>query len=140
MKKLVYGIVFLLLLACFQSIKVEDLPKLNGYWQIDKVTFPDKSSKAYEMSATLDYIELDGTRGFRKKVQPALDGTFDTSDDAISFEIMRLDQELFLLYSSTTESWEEQLLHVDNDSFSVRNEAGIVYQYKRYDPSKIEDE
>ena len=140
MKKYLSGILLFLLIACFESIDVDDLPKLNGYWQIDKVVFPDKSVKTYEVSTTLDFIQFEATTGYRKKVQPTLDGTFDTSDDAISFEVMRLDTGLFFLYSNTTESWEEELIHIDDDSFSVRNESGITYHYKRYQPMKIDDE
>ena len=140
MKKFFFGILFLFFIACFESIDVEDLPKLNGYWQIEKVIFPDNSSKTYEVSTTLDFIQFEETNGYRKKVQPALDGTFDTSDDAVSFDVMRLDRGIFLLYSNAAESWEEELLHIDDNSFSVRNEAGIVYQYKRYEPTKLGDE
>ena len=140
MKKPLYGILLFFLIACFESIDVADLPKLNGYWQIDKVVFPDGAIKAYEMSTTVDFIQMEGTSGFRKKVQPGLDGTFDTSDDAISFEIMRLDSKLFLLYSNASESWEEQLLDIEDDAFSVRNEAGIVYHYKRYKPTNSGNE
>ena len=140
MKKYLFGILFLFLIACFESIDVEDLPKLNGYWQIEKVIFPDKSSKTYEVSTTLDFIQFEETNGYRKKVQPALDGTFDTSDDAVSFDVMRLDRGIFLLYSNAAESWEEELLHIDDNSFSVKNEAGIVYHYKRYEPTKLGDE
>jgi len=139
MKNLSY-ILCLLLLACAESIALEDVQHLNGYWQIDKVVFPDSSSKTYELSATLDFIQLQERKGYRKKVQPALDGTFDTSDDAISFEVMQRDDNIFLLYSNATDSWEEVLLKLDPNTFSVRNQAGIIYEYKRYRPLTSDNE
>jgi hypothetical protein len=132
--KYLTGILFIVLVACTEAIKLEDVQLLNGYWQIDTVTFPDDSKKTYELSASLDFIQLDNGKGYRKKVQPALDGTFDTSDDAISFEILLRDDGIFLLYSNTSDKWEELLLQVDLNSFTVRNEAGIEYLYKRFEP------
>jgi len=99
----------------------------------DTVTFPDNSKKTYEISATVDFFQLEGSKGYRKKVQPSMDGTFDTSDDAISFEVRQADRGILLLYSNTTDSWEEQLLEIDANTFTVRNEAGIEYAYKRYE-------
>ena len=134
MKCFRYPIFLLLMMACTESVKMEDVQHLNGYWQIDTVTFPDNSKKTYELSASLDFIQLENGKGYRKKVQPALDGTFDTSDDAISFEVMLRDDGIFLLYSNTSDSWEELIIQVDINSFSVRNEAGIEYLYKRFEP------
>lgn len=138
--KYVCSILILLLSACAQTIQVEELHHLNGYWQIEQVTFPDKSAKTYELSSTLDFIQLEEGKGFRKKVQPALDGTFDTSDDAITFEVVPRNDDVYLIYSNAVESWEELLLSVDSVRFSVRNEAGIIYEYRRYEPVMMEDE
>lgn len=135
-----YGILILVLTACAQTVQMEELHHLNGYWQIEKVTFPDKTAKTYELSSTLDFIKLEEGKGFRKKVQPVLDGTFDTSDDAISLEVMPRNDDVYLIYSNASEVWEELLLQVDSLSFTVRNEAGIVYKYRRYEPVMVDDE
>lgn len=138
--KHVVSILFLFLIACAETITLEDVENLNGYWQIRTVTFPDNSQKTYEMSATLDFFQLESNKGYRKKVQPAADGTFDTSDDAISFEVVQREEGVFFVYSNTLDSWEEQLLHIDTNAFAVRNKAGIEYEYKRYQPLMPENE
>ena len=61
--------------GCKQSISPDDLMLLNGYWEIQKVEFPDGQVKDYSFSSNIDYIEFENTRGFRKKVKPQLDGT-----------------------------------------------------------------
>lgn len=138
--KNLYAILSFILISCADSVNIEDVQYLNGYWQIDKVIFPDKSSKTYELSATLDFFQMDDLKGYRKKVQPSLDGTFDTSDDAISFEVRQVNGGIFLLYSNATDSWEEALLQIDTSTFRVRNEAGIVYAYKRYESMTSKNE
>lgn len=133
-------IILLFLFACAQPVRMEDVHYLNGYWQIEKVVFPDKSAKTYGLSSTLDFIKLEDGKGFRKKVQPALDGTFDTSDDAIAFEVILRNDDVYLIYANALESWEEVLLHIDSDRFSVKNEAGIIYEYRRYATVTVDDE
>lgn len=131
---------FLLFLACARPVKIEDTRHLNGYWKINKVTFPDNSTRDYELSSTLDYIEIEEGKGFRKKVQPSLDGTFDTSDDAIPFQVIDRHEDIYLVYSNSSGSWQELLLHVAQDAFAVRNEEGIIYEYARYKPITLQDE
>ena len=41
---------------------MDDLKNLNGYWEIEKVTFPNGETKDYSVSTTIDYIELKGDR------------------------------------------------------------------------------
>ena len=84
----IYIIVALIGLAgCQNKISKLDLPHLNGYWEIERVTFPDGSKKEYAVSTSIDYIEVKNFKGFRKKVQPNFNGTYVTSNDAEMFTI-----------------------------------------------------
>ena len=130
----------LLFCACGRNVFIEDAKHLNGYWQIGKVTLPDKTSKTYELSSAVDYIEIENGKGFRKKVQPSIDGTFNTSDDAIPFQVIDRDENVYLVYSNGTDSWEERLLSAGPDAFTVRNQEGITYEYNRYKPISLQDE
>ncbi|HUH45768.1 MAG TPA: lipocalin family protein, partial [Arenibacter sp.] len=80
--------VVLTLTACKGKVTQDHIPHLNGYWEIEKVTFPDGSEKKYTISTSIDYIEIQDQKGFRKKVQPNLSGTYDTSDDAEPFSLI----------------------------------------------------
>ncbi len=124
--------------GCSNSISKEDLTQLNGYWEIEQVVFPDGNTKAYKVSTTVDYIQLEGVEGFRKKVSPKFDGTYETSDDAESFSITEKDGSFILNYKTELSEWSEKLEDLDADTFSVVNEEGLQYDYKRFEPISIE--
>jgi hypothetical protein len=51
MKKIVeFLIVSFLFASCQQEIKSEDISKINGYWEIEKVVFEDGKDKDYKLS------------------------------------------------------------------------------------------
>ena len=91
MRNLISLLLFLSFLACSEKISVSDLNYINGYWEIEKVKFPDGESKEYVVNLTIDYFEYNNMKGFRKKVQPTFDGTYNTSSDAESFQINEKD-------------------------------------------------
>ena len=140
MKRLVYGLFLILLVACVNRAHIDDIHWLNGYWQIQKVVFPDNTEKAYDLGSTIDYISLEYGKGYRKKVQPSLDGTYNTSDDAIRFEVQQRHDDLYLVFSNGADSWEELLLDLDSTSFAVRNHEDIVYEYQRFSPLTLDNE
>ncbi len=129
----------LFLAGCANSISTDSLPLLNGYWEIEKVVFPDGNSKEYKASTTVDFIALKNQEGYRKKVQPKFDGTFDTSNDAEPFLITDNDGRFYFQYKNDLSEWKELLVEISDDSFAVVNEDGIRYEYKRFVPLTIEN-
>ncbi|MBT8187303.1 MAG: hypothetical protein HKP38_04055 [Croceitalea sp.] len=128
---------FLILIGCQKNIDAAALPYLTGYWEIKMVEFTDGSKKEYTVNPSVDYIELQGMKGYRKKVQPKFDGSFDTSDDAELFEIIKKDENFVMVYKNAWSSWEEKLILLKPNTFVVKNEEGIKYSYKRYEPINI---
>jgi len=124
--------------GCSSGVSKEDLTQLNGYWEIGQVVFPDGSTKEYKLSTTIDYIQLEGLKGFRKKVSPKFDGTYQTSDDAETFTILETDGSFTINYKTELSEWSEKLEALDTDTFSVVNEEGLRYDYKRFEPIAIE--
>ncbi len=137
-KSLFFGLIFLLV-GCSDKVSKQSIPQLNGYWEIKKVIFPDGNSKDYKVSTTIDFIQLEGMKGFRKKVQPQFDGTYDTSDDAELFVIKELDDVFQILYKTEFSEWSETLVNLHPNTFSVINEDGIRYNYQRYEPLKVDE-
>ncbi|MDV7395787.1 hypothetical protein RZS08_30635, partial [Arthrospira platensis SPKY1] len=121
-------------------ISEKDLMHLNGYWEIQEVILADGTTKTYDISTTVDYIELDvkTLKGFRKKVQPNLTGTYQTSDHAEFFELINKDNSWVLVYKTAFETWEETLYKLDETSFSVKNADQITYVYKRFEAFELE--
>ncbi|MFK8297632.1 hypothetical protein ACI76O_06880 [Capnocytophaga cynodegmi] len=131
MKKLLVSLIFIILVSCNQKIKESDLQHLNGYWEIEKVVMPDKSTKEYKVNTTYDYIEIKNSEGFRKKVYPQLTGNFQTSDDSEIFKITKEDNVFKMNYENGENQWTEVLELVNETSFVVKNEANITYHYKK---------
>ncbi|TAI49316.1 hypothetical protein [Flagellimonas allohymeniacidonis] len=131
---------FLILLLCCctgRGVTSDELNHLNGYWEIEEVTFPDGSNKEYGASPAVDFIHLENEKGFRKKVYPKIDGSFNTSNSAESFELADTDDGFVFLYSTETADWQERLLQIDSVSFTVMNEEGLKYSYRRFQPIEI---
>ncbi|MFK8267886.1 lipocalin family protein [Capnocytophaga cynodegmi] len=131
MKKLLVSLIFIILVSCNQQIKESDLQHLNGYWEIEKVVMPDKSTKEYKVNTTYDYIEIKNSEGFRKKVYPQLSGNFQTNDDSEVFKITKEDNVFKMNYENGENQWTEILELVNETSFVVKNEANITYHYKK---------
>jgi len=124
----------LLLTGCKGHISREALKNLNGYWEISRVEAADGKEKTYSLNPTIDYIQLQGDHGFRKKVQPRSDGTFDTSNDAIFFTVQEKQGAFFMVYQGEDSEWSEQLIQLSEKAFGVVNEQNITYRYRRYQP------
>lgn len=122
------------MVSCGQQGEVADISLLNGYWTIEKVVFPDGSEKEYSLSPTIDYFELRDTSGFRKKVQPQLNGTYTTSNDAINFSLKVSGEQYHMVYYNESESWEEQLAALDSLNMVLVSDGKITYHYARFQP------
>ncbi len=128
----------LILLSCKQQPSQEDLVHLNGYWEIERVEFADGTEKNYGSSTTLDYIQIQGMDGFRKKAYPNIDGTFRVTDDAEPFKVSLIDNSFYMNYQNELSQWQELLKDISQDNFTVVNEENITYYYKRYEPISID--
>lgn len=138
MRALPIVLAFLFLQGCSnQKVEPADLHFLNGYWEIRQVEFPDGSTKEYSVNPTIDFISLQQGAGFRKKMQPSIDGTFATSQDAEYFTLLPGSGEFIMRYKKGDGSWEETLESLDSLSFSVVNREGIRYTYERFEPLVI---
>lgn len=138
MRHVVQVVLLLLLIGCSNNVKKENLKNLNGYWEIEQVAFPDGGAKEYRVNTTVDYIELKAQKGYRKKLQPRFDGTYRTSDDAETFEIVEEEGNLIFRYKTELSEWSEQLVDLGDDTFSVVNQDGKRYDYKRFESISVE--
>ena len=138
MKRIFFLLLILLFWSCNDSsVRKDDLHFLNGYWEISGVEFPDGSIKEYGMNTSVDFIQLKEDKGYRKKMKPQFDGTYDTSKDVEAFEVSDINETFTLRYKNEFSEWEEKLVQLDSVSFSVINQEGITYRYERFEPIKI---
>lgn len=135
MKNFFYVSIFsIALLSCTSKPKKEDISKLNGYWEIESVEFPDGNKKEYKVNEFIDLIALKDNAGTREKVAPQLDGTFLKGTLQDKIRIVDSADCYYLKTNSEYTKWEEKLLSVSEDKFALENEAKIVYNFKKFVP------
>lgn len=127
----------LTLLSCTKKISGEDIAKLNGYWEIESVTMPDGSKKDYKVNPTIDFFEVKGKTGFRKKVMPQFDGSYKVNEGSEKITISQKNEKTYVNYATTYAKWQEELITLTNDELVVKNQHGIEYHYKKPEPFTV---
>ena len=117
MKNLVKVILFsFLLVSCKQQIQTADIPKINGYWEIEKVVFDQGEDKEYGANQNYDYFQIDtNNQGIRKKVAPQLDGTFLVDDTYEKVRVRFQDDKAYLDYSTPYMKYTEEIVALTAD-------------------------
>ena len=137
MKKISLLIVCLVLISCHSTVKEEDVKKLNGYWEIEKVVFDKGEEKAYGMNENFDFFQMKGNKGTRTKVMAQLDGTFLTTDTFENVSVRFTDKGTFLDYKTDYAKWSEELISISDETFVVKNDQDKEYHYKKAGPINI---
>lgn len=132
MKK-TFGILFvsLLFVACKQKINPADIAKINGYWEIEKVTFDKGKDKDYKMNESYDFFEVKNNKGIRKKVMPQLDGTFLVNDTFENVTVRFTDDKVFLDYETAYAKWSEEIIALSAEELVLLNKENKEYHYKK---------
>lgn len=133
MKNLIKVILFsVLLVSCKQQIQSTDIPKINGYWEIEKVVFDEGEDKKYTANQNYDYFQIDkNNQGIRKKVAPQLDGTFlvDNSFEKVSVRFQN--DKAYLDYATPYMKYTEEIIALTADELVVLNAQKKEYHYKK---------
>ncbi|TVZ47167.1 lipocalin-like protein [Olleya sp. Hel_I_94] len=137
MKK-TYYLLLIVLVGC--SKNPEDLKQhLSGYWEINEVTLSNGTKKVYNINETIDYITIDkDSVGFRKKLKPNFNGTYQTSKDVEHFIFKIENDSLNLYYKTPFANWKETILHASKDKLQIMNQNKDLYLYKRYTPITVD--
>ena len=118
---------------------VNNINYLNGYWEINSVTYKGKELKDYPFSNTIDYFEIKDNQGFRKKVKPRIDGNFDITMHQINFELILKEKNKIIKYGKGI-NFKEKILILDSLNLHLENEEGYIYRYKKFIPNNYLDE
>src|SRR5690606_37397546 len=105
-----------------------ELAKINGYWEIESVVMKD-SVNEYSVNSTIDYFELKGKTGFRKKVMPQIDGTYRMNDLSEKLEIVQDSGTVYIHYKTDYAQWKEEILELTDEELVLRNSNDIEYHY-----------
>ncbi|OYQ36118.1 hypothetical protein CHU92_10030 [Flavobacterium cyanobacteriorum] len=136
MKKLYLLLLPLLILSC-TGVSEGDIKKINGYWEIETAVMPDGSEKEYKVNPTIDYFELKGRQGFRKKVMPQMDGTYLTGDNYEKISISTAEGKTYLNYTTDYAKWKEEIVELNDEELVLKNTYGMEYHYKKPVPFSV---
>jgi hypothetical protein len=137
MKKTIAIAFLFILTACHQKVTTQDISKLNGYWEIEKVTFFDGANKKYTYNESFDYFQIKGNKGFRKKVMPQLDGRFLVNNQSEKIEITFENDIAYINYKTPYAKWKEEIETISNEKLVLINAAKAEYHYKKSAPINI---
>jgi len=129
--------VSLLFWSCQDKILPADVTKINGYWEIEKVVFPDGTVKNFSMNDSFDFFEIRNNNGFRQKVMPQLDGTFETNGLPEKVAIVFKDDKTYLKYETAYAKWQEELKAVSETAMVLLNAEQKTYYYKKTEPINL---
>jgi len=124
----------MVLTGCAEQKPKDQFPHLQGYWEITRVEINPDSVREYKFNETVDYIDLDGTRGTKTKVRPQLDGTYQVTGVTEDIEMVMEGKELYLKYTTPYDTFTERVIHAEENDLKLENAEGMIYFYKRYEP------
>jgi hypothetical protein len=125
---------FILLISCKSEVSTF-IPFVEGYWEIVNVTKDQKKVKDYKMSGSVDYFKVNADlSGYRKKVTPRFDGTFEISQHISEFTLSIKDNHLWIIYTNNNVTYSEEIVRANNSSLILSNSDGFIYTYKPYEP------
>jgi hypothetical protein len=131
-------VIFLIVaLSCQSKVDATDITKINGYWEIEKVIFPDGSTKEFDINEVYDYFEIKNSKGIRKKVMPQLDGTFLTNDAFETIEIKDAEGKYNIYYSTALAKWHEEIISLTDKELVLLNSEKKEYHYKKATPINL---
>jgi len=130
--------VLLLFVSCQQKIKPEDISKINGYWEIEKVVLGGGEDKDYMVNESYDYFQIGkDNSGFRKKVMPQLDGSFVVNNTQENVKVRFVEGQVFFDYGTSYAKWSEELIVISEEKLVFKNKEDKEYHYKKATPINI---
>ena len=112
---------------------------INGYWEIENVYKNDNLLKEFKVSQEIDYFRINNDlSGFRKKLKPNFNGSYTTSKDQLNFKLeIKFNKRLMIVYEDNNTIFVEEITKVNKTNLSIKNDKGMVYNYKVYKPLEL---
>lgn len=118
---------------------VDYIEFINGYWEIENVYKNGKLLKEFKISQEIDYFRINNDlSGFRKKLKPNFNGSYTTSKDQLNFKLeIKFNKRLLIVYEDNNTIFVEEITKVNKTNLSIKNDKGMVYNYKVYKPLEL---
>lgn len=133
MRFVIFFFSFIVFTACDKADNIQNLEKLNGYWEIEKVEKDGDLIKSYTLNETIDYFYVKDSVGFRKKVKPQLEGTFLTNEVEQTFKIYTKENTTSIHYD-TIWNRNNEIIWQLQDSILILKDQKTKFYFKRHLP------
>ncbi len=132
MKRILVILIVLTNLSCNKNPETY-IKHLNGYWEIEKVILASGEEHSYNYNEFIDYFSVsDSSKGYRKKLRPLLNGTYEASKDAEQFNLKIEHDSLNIYYKTNFSNWKETILRASESELKIINKDKNIYIYKPY--------
>jgi hypothetical protein len=129
----------LMLISC-KTDTTQYLNFVEGYWEIEQVKKEGKIIKTFKVNSGIDYFKINADRtGFRKKLKPNFQGTFETSEDVLNFKLKLENNTILLEYTDNDTTYSEEIVSASATALVLANTEGFEYHYKPYEPLNLDE-
>ena len=129
MKRLIILLFFII--SCNKQINID---LINGYWEIVSVSKNNEFVKEYPFSNAVDFFIIDSlNNGYRKKIKPKINGSFEITLHEIPISIKNSNNFYEIKYYSTGNQYTETISKLDQNRLVIKNSEGIIFSYKRFE-------
>jgi len=133
LKKVILGFIIIIVSCNSSSSPEELLPHIQGYWEISNVKQNDQIISEYNINTLIDYWQLnDDLSGFRKKVQPNLEGKITATQHSLPFTLTTINEELTVNYNDNGRTYKEVIVTANDKELVIIGDQGLIFTYKPY--------
>ena len=122
---------FIFCSGCKNQITPSDLKLLNGYWNIDFIAHKDETFYPKGTVKLLDYYNIEGLNGIRKKVQPQFENKFLITEDLNNFKVIFRSENCYLSFETVWDQWQEKIVELSTNKLVLEHQDKI-FHYRRF--------
>ena len=133
MKQILLILIFSICFCC-SNHKKNNFQDLNGFWLIEKAIAPNGEKKIYKNVEEVDFFEIKGEKGYRKKVISSINSVnnFFSNNDTLFFSLNFKKNKVFFKYLRNDFNWEEELVKLNKKELMLMDSKGVIFVYKKY--------
>tara|TARA_B100000989_G_scaffold116604_1_gene85812 strand:- start:197 stop:601 length:405 start_codon:yes stop_codon:yes gene_type:complete len=133
MKQILLILIFSIFFCC-SNHKKNNFQDLNGFWLIEKAIAPNGEKKIYKNVEEVDFFEIIGEKGYRKKVISSINSlnNFFSNNDTLFFSLNFKKNKVFFKYLRNDFNWEEELVKLNKKELMLMDSKGVIFVYKKY--------
>lgn len=137
MRRIVLTLSLLSVFSCAEKVAIENIEKINGYWQITKVETADGEKKEYPVNENYEYFDIKNKLGFHKKVRWQPMGTFLVDDMQEKMTASEKEGEVVLDFSSEFGKHTEKVIQLTDSLLVLESQEGADFHYKKVNVNRL---